>query len=158
MTAPTAGDESAEPREGRVVAAGVIRVAAALIVDDAGRLLLVRKTGTHIFMQPGGKYEPGETGAQTLVRELHEELGLIIAADALQPLGLHTAAAANEADTLVEAEVFRVPPLDPAAVAAIGVGAEIVELRWVHPDEFATIPVAPLIISRMLPLLSAAER
>ena len=53
----------------------IIRVAAALIVDDGGRLLLVRKSGTSVFMQPGGKYEPGETGAQTLARELHEELG-----------------------------------------------------------------------------------
>ncbi|MHB9005113.1 MAG: NUDIX hydrolase, partial [Coriobacteriia bacterium] len=57
----------------------VIRVAAALIVDEGGRILLVRKRGTTVFMQPGGKYEPGETAAETLSRELHEELGLRIA-------------------------------------------------------------------------------
>lgn len=128
----------------------VIRVAAALIVDDAGRLLLVRKAGTSVFMQPGGKYEPGETGAQTLARELHEELGLAIAPDALDPLGSFTAPAANEAGMLVDAEVFRVT-LEPGT--AIAAGAEIAELRWVHPGEFAAIAVAPLVTERMMPLL-----
>lgn len=138
----------------RVAAAdAVIRVAAALIVDDGGRLLLVRKSGTSVFMQPGGKYEPGETGAQTLARELHEELGLVVAPDALHPLGTFLAPAANEAGMLVEAEVFRVTELEPAAADAISAGAEIAELRWVHPDEFAGLPIAPLVTERMMPLL-----
>jgi len=37
-----------------------IRIAAALLTDARGRLLLVRKRGTAWFMQPGGKIEPGE--------------------------------------------------------------------------------------------------
>ena len=102
-----------------------IRVAAALIVDDDGRLLLVRKEGTRVFMQPGGKYEPGETGAHTLARELHEELGLVIAPDALEPLGVFIAPAANEAGMLVEAEVFRVARLDHGTVDAIAAGARL---------------------------------
>ena len=35
--------------------AGTIEIVAALIRDDAGRVLLVRKRGTTAFMQPGGK-------------------------------------------------------------------------------------------------------
>ena len=137
----------------------IIRVAAALIVDGEGRLLLVRKAGTTVFMQPGGKYEPGETGAQTLARELHEELGLAIAPEALDPLGTFTAPAANEAGMLVEAEVFRVAPLDRETIDAIAAGSEIAELRWAHPDDFTTIAVAPLVTERMMPLLSRpAER
>lgn len=136
----------------------VIRVAAALIVDEFGRLLLVRKAGTSVFMQPGGKYEPGETGAQTLARELHEELGLVIAPDALAPLGTFLAPAANEAGMLVEAEVFRVPALERGATEAFGAGAEIAELRWVHPDAFATMAVAPLVTECMLPLLPHHDR
>ena len=34
-----------------------IRIAAGLIVDRAGRVLLVRKRGTKTFMQAGGKIE-----------------------------------------------------------------------------------------------------
>jgi 8-oxo-dGTP pyrophosphatase MutT (NUDIX family) len=145
-----------------------IRVAAALIVDNAGRLLLVRKRDTTVFMQPGGKYEPGETGAQTLARELHEELGLDISTDALEPLGTFIAPAANEAGMLVEAEVFRVtlphhgPPSGRGAALAGAdehthpephPGAEIAEMRWVHPDEFDTLAVAPIVTEHMLDLL-----
>lgn len=54
----------------------IIRVAAALIEDGAGRLLLVRKAGTSCFMQAGGKIEPGEDPAAALLRELDEEIGL----------------------------------------------------------------------------------
>jgi len=32
----------------------VVRIAAALIVDQAGRMLLVRSAGTQAFMQAGG--------------------------------------------------------------------------------------------------------
>jgi 8-oxo-dGTP pyrophosphatase MutT (NUDIX family) len=129
----------------------VIRVAAALIVDDDGRLLLVRKRGTSVFMQPGGKYEPGESGAQTLARELQEELGVAVDPAALAPLGTFTARAANEAGQLVEAEVFRVAlaEADPPPVAR----AEIAELRWIHPDDLHRQPVAPLVTDRMLALL-----
>jgi 8-oxo-dGTP pyrophosphatase MutT (NUDIX family) len=150
---PGSSADAAEPGDETLTAESVIRVAAALIVDDGGRLLLVRKAGTSVFMQPGGKYEPGETGAQTLARELHEELGLIIAPDALEPLGTFLAPAANEAGMLVEAEVFRVTVLEPADAAAISAGAEIAELQWVHPDQFADIAIAPLVTERMMPLL-----
>jgi hypothetical protein len=37
-----------------------IRIAAALIDDGAGRILLVRKFGTEWFMQAGGKIEKCE--------------------------------------------------------------------------------------------------
>ncbi|MET2827115.1 NUDIX hydrolase [Mesorhizobium shangrilense] len=55
-----------------------IRIAAAVIIDADGRLLLVRKRGTSAFMQPGGKIEPDELPINALVRELREELGLVI--------------------------------------------------------------------------------
>ena len=56
-----------------------IRIAASLIVNSAGRVLLVRKRGTTAFMQAGGKIEPHESAAQALTRELEEELGIRIA-------------------------------------------------------------------------------
>ncbi|HIV78359.1 MAG TPA: NUDIX domain-containing protein, partial [Candidatus Sphingomonas excrementigallinarum] len=73
----------------------IIRIAAALIEDGAGRLLLVRKAGTSCFMQAGGKIEPGEDPAAALLRELDEEIGLRVGVDALRPIGRFSAAAAN---------------------------------------------------------------
>ncbi|ANI79720.1 MULTISPECIES: NUDIX domain-containing protein [Sphingobium] len=55
--------------------APTIRIAAALIDSDRGRMLLVRKAGTPWFMQAGGKIEESETPFPAPQRELLEELG-----------------------------------------------------------------------------------
>jgi len=124
-----------------------IHVSAAVIVNDRDELLLVRKAGTTAFMQPGGKPEEGETPAVTLSRELFEELGLTVDPEALRPLGLFTAPAANEPGFLVVADVF---------VADIGhqvpvTDAEIEELRWVSRVDADHLEVAPLARENFLP-------
>ncbi|MEE7559587.1 NUDIX hydrolase, partial [Xanthomonas sp. Kuri4-2] len=45
---------------------GPIRIVAALIGDGHGRALLVRKHGSAVFIQPGGKRELGEDALATL--------------------------------------------------------------------------------------------
>ncbi|WP_354002922.1 NUDIX hydrolase [Microbacterium elymi] len=105
-----------------------IRVSAAVVMDAAGRALVVRKRGTASFMQPGGKPEPGESAAAALVRELEEELGVTTDAAALTSLGTFTAAAANEPGHDVVADAFALT-LDPAQVRA---AAEIAELALDH--------------------------
>ena len=53
----------------------------AVIRDDKGRLLLVKRghePGAGLWSLPGGRIEPGETDADALVREIHEETGLEI--------------------------------------------------------------------------------
>lgn len=118
----------------------IIRVVAAVIVDDDGRMLLVRKRGTEMFMQPGGKCEPGETWAAALVRELSEELGMTTDAATFEYLGLFHSTAANEAGHTLEAEMFRVP-----ASADVAPLAEIDELVWVHPRDMQSLAIAPLV-------------
>ncbi|MGC5166044.1 NUDIX hydrolase [Luteimicrobium sp. DT211] len=117
----------------------VIRVAAAVVTDDAGRYLLVRKRGTTAFMQAGGKIEPGEDARAALVRELAEELSVDVAPADLVSRGTHHAAAANEPDHHLVAEVFEVRgTLEPRPAA------EIEEHRWVHPDDVGDVELAPL--------------
>ena len=64
-----------------------LHIAAACLIDDDGRLLLVRKRGTRVFMLPGGKREALESPLQTLARELDEELNLQLPDAAFTPLG-----------------------------------------------------------------------
>ena len=125
-----------------------IHVSAAVIIDDQGRVLVVRKHGTTRFMQPGGKPEPGESAAQTLIRELHEELGVALRESDLRPLGRFVSAAANEPGHRVVADAFAAA-IDPAGVR---VQAELAELRWITPEDAETLPLAPLSVEHLLPL------
>lgn len=125
-----------------------IHVSAAVIVDRDGRALVVRKRGTTRFMQPGGKPEIGESPAQTLIRELAEELSLQVDETALRPLGTFVSAAANEPDHRVVADAFALRA-EPHEVV---VQAEIDELRWLSPGDWTSVPLAPLSTEHLLPL------
>jgi len=124
----------------------VIRIAAGLLVDADGMALVVRKQGAAVFMQPGGKIEPGESAAAALARELAEELGLAVALEALEPLGRFTAPAANEPGFTVEADVFRVSYAGDARP-----GAEIAEIALIDPS-VPHLPLAELSRRHILPL------
>lgn len=127
----------------------VITVSAVVFRDEAGRVLSVRKKGTDRFMLPGGKPEPGETAAQTAVREIAEELGITLAATRLTLLGEFESEAANEPGHLLCGTVFTWPDLVEPRVAA-----EIEEARWATLDELESDPrTAPMTARHVVPLL-----
>jgi 8-oxo-dGTP diphosphatase len=114
----------------------------AAVIERDGRALLVRKRGTTAFMQVGGKIEPGEDPIAALVRECAEEIGLVVDAALVRPLGRRHAVAANEPDHVVDAHVFAVDLPDGFEPAP---RAELAEVVWVDPAAPATThPVAPL--------------
>lgn len=127
----------------------VLRIAAAIVMDPAGRTLLVRKRGTSKFMQPGGKMEENESAIEALARELQEEIGVDLDATDAEYLGLFRAVAANEEDTVVVAAVFAMTIDGPVAA-----GNEIEELLWIDDAEtdLADIEVAPLTTEHLLPV------
>ncbi|MEG9246995.1 NUDIX domain-containing protein [Arthrobacter sp. Soc17.1.1.1] len=127
----------------------VITVTALCLLDDRGRLLLVRKRGTTLFMQPGGKPEPDETPAETGVRELAEELGLAARVQDLTLLGTWEGPAANESHTHLVATVFLCPLTGEPHPAA-----EIEEVDWLDlGDATARRDLAPLLTDFVVPAL-----
>ncbi|OJX82071.1 MULTISPECIES: NUDIX domain-containing protein [unclassified Mesorhizobium] len=126
-----------------------IRIAAAVITDASGRLLLVRKRGAGAFMQPGGKIEPGEPSRAALARELREELGLAVDPSATAWLGRFSALAANEPGFQVEADLFSLPLSGEPMPAA-----EIEEMIWFDPAAVGTVELAPLTRDLVLRLVS----
>jgi 8-oxo-dGTP diphosphatase len=133
----------------------VLRIAAAVIVDDVGRVLLVRKRDTHSWMQPGGKVEPGEHPADTLVRELHEELGVTLDAASLTHWGRFHAAAANEKNHVVDCDMFQIDYAHIAPHLPLSVAAEIDELMWLDPEAQHGFVIAPLSLEHVFPRLAS---
>lgn len=130
----------------------IIHVSAVVLRHpDTGHVLAVRKRGTSMFMQPGGKPEPGETARDAAVREISEELNVALDPGLLTPLGTFDAPAANEGGYTVRGTIFVHPPVDVVAPAA-----EIEELRWVDIDAPPSDDLASLMVTRIIPALRAA--
>jgi 8-oxo-dGTP diphosphatase len=118
---------------------GVISVVAALVRDDRGRVLLVRKRGTAAFMQPGGKRDGGESDVAALSRELSEELGCRVDEHSARSLGVFECPSANEPGFRVRAAVYAVD-----IEGAVEPKAEIEEMIWVDPHALPNLHLAPL--------------
>jgi 8-oxo-dGTP diphosphatase len=134
-----------------------IRIAAVVIVDEVGRLLLVRKRGTDRFMQAGGKIDPGETAEEATVRELEEELGAQVDPAGLEYWGRFSAAAANERNHVVDAEAYYLA-VSTSTSSSIAAAAEIEEIVWVLPADAVALPLAPLTRDVLLPRLAQESR
>lgn len=133
---------------------GVVQVCTVVLADERGEVLTVRKAGTRWFMLPGGKPEPGEPAAQTVVRECAEELGAALRVELLVLLGTFRAPAANEHGHEVSATVFTHPEVPVGHVRG-----EIAELRRldIHavplPDD-----LAPMLAEHVVPRLREPAR
>ncbi|CKI16572.1 NUDIX domain-containing protein [Mycolicibacterium smegmatis] len=125
----------------------VLRIVAAVVLDDDGHVLVVRKRGTTAFMQPGGKIEPGEQPLAALQREVVEELGTAVDPMSVRSLGRHHAVAANEPGHTVDAYLYLVRLHGTPAAAA-----EIEEMAWVDPASPGDVELAPLTRDTVLAL------
>ncbi len=106
----------------------------AIVHDDEGRLLLVRRgtePGKGLWSIPGGRVDPGETSLEAVVRELEEETALHV---------VPTRLAGVVDRTGPEGQVYAIedwlarpaPGADPAQVLA---GDDADEVGWFSADE-----------------------
>ncbi|MGH2601839.1 MAG: NUDIX hydrolase [Dehalococcoidia bacterium] len=101
-----------------------VLVAVAVILDDAGRVLMLRARYSGHWLLPGGAIEAGEDPVTGLLRECREELG---AAVALQRLtGIYTDPAQRETFF-----AFRCTPLG----APLRLSVEHEAWRYVRPED-----------------------
>jgi 8-oxo-dGTP diphosphatase len=128
----------------------VISIVAAMIRDEWGRMLVVRKRGTAAFMQPGGKRDAGEDDLTALGREIGEELGCRMVPGSARPLGEFECPAANEPGWRVRASVYVVN-----VRGAVVPQAEIAEALWIDPAAPTSILLAPLTRDHVLPLAAS---
>ncbi|WP_374987083.1 NUDIX domain-containing protein [Streptomyces fradiae] len=64
---------------------------------EYGRILCARPRGKDVFYIPGGKREDGESDLQTLVREIEEELGVLLDPATAEHVGTYEAAVPGSA-------------------------------------------------------------
>jgi 8-oxo-dGTP diphosphatase len=117
----------------------IVTVAACALVDADGRVLLAQrpegKPMAGLWEFPGGKVEAGETPEQTLIRELEEELGIVVKEACLAPLTFasHTY---PEFHLLMPLYVCR--RWDGIVTAREGQ-----KLSWVRPNRLRDYPMPP---------------
>ncbi len=119
----------------RSMPSGAVTVTAGIIERDGKVLIAQRKPGRHMggkWEFPGGKIEPGETPAQSLARELEEELSLHA------EIGGFLCRTRWEGEGIsLELLVYRVE-----AFTGNPVLREHREIRWVSPRELASLDLA----------------
>ena len=120
-----------------------VQCAGAVVLDAAGRLLLVRRgqaPSAGLWSVPGGRVEPGESAAEAAVREVREETGLDVHVGALL-------ASVEIGDYLVH---------DFAAEVIGGelcAGDDAADVRWCTFDEAALLPLTPGLMDELRRML-----
>jgi 8-oxo-dGTP pyrophosphatase MutT (NUDIX family) len=91
-----------------------------------GRILSTRSRGKQAYYLPGGKREPGETDAQTLVREIREEVTVSIDEPTIRPAGVFEA----QADGKAPGVVVRMTCFTAGYTGTLAASSEIEEIAW----------------------------
>ena len=115
-----------------------IRCVGAVVFDDAGRLLLIRRgrePGRGRWSVPGGRVEAGETDHQALIREVAEETGLVV--EIIRLLGQVRREAPGAA--VFDIYDYRCRPTGGTLTA----GDDADETRWCDVTTLASLPLVP---------------
>ena len=133
----------------------ILLVVACALIDADGRILIAQrpegKGMAGLWEFPGGKVETGESPEETLIRELDEELGIIVKPACLAPLTF-ASFAYEKFHLLMPLYVCR--RWDGLVVAR-----EHAALRWVRPQQLRDFQMPPAdepLIPALLDLLGGS--
>ena len=117
----------------------LVLVVAVALVDPDGRVLIAQrpegKAMAGLWEFPGGKVEPGERPEETLIRELHEELGVTVMEACLAPLTF----ASHPYDSFH----LLMPLYICRRWEGLAQAREGQTLRWVRPRQLRDYPMPP---------------
>ncbi|WP_459549893.1 NUDIX hydrolase [Nocardia sp. X0981] len=138
-------------------AANSIKVAvSALVQDDQGRVLMIRRTDNDLYAIPGGGLEAGETVAQAVEREVLEETGITVRVRSL--VGVfsnpdHVIAFDNGEVRQEFSICFRAEPVG----GEVRTSSESKEVAWIAPEKLPELNIHPSIRLRIRRALDPAD-
>lgn len=100
----------------------------AFIETRNGQILSTKSKGKTKYYIPGGKREPGETDEQTLVREIKEELDVIIDKSTIEYVGTFKA----QSDGAKEGVLVKMTCYSAQYEGILKPTSEIEEIRWLN--------------------------
>jgi 8-oxo-dGTP diphosphatase len=106
--------------------------AGAVVRDDDGRILLVRRVDNGTWELPAGMIEPGEQPAAAALREVLEETGVVAVVQRLAGVATHTVQYPNGDRCEYLTVWFRCRAVGGTARPD---GEESLDVRWFAPDE-----------------------
>jgi 8-oxo-dGTP diphosphatase len=116
----------------------------ALVYDDQGRLLVVRRAnepGRGLWSLPGGRVEPGEDDPTAVAREVAEETGLTVEVGEL--VGEVERDGPN-------GQLYVIRDYEAQSVGGVLTpGDDASDARFVNRDEFDNLPTATLLASTL---------
>ena len=122
-----------------IVGVKLLLVAACALIDADGRVLLAQRPEGRpmagLWEFPGGKVEEGERPEDTLIRELHEELGITVREACLAPL---TFASHAYEDFHLLMPLYVCRRWEGTVTAR-----EAQQLAWVRPNKLRDYPMPP---------------
>jgi ADP-ribose pyrophosphatase YjhB (NUDIX family) len=120
----------------------------AFVRNDAGQLLMIRRTDNDFYAIPGGAQEIGETISQTVVREVQEETGITVEATGL--IGIYSdpdhVIAFTDGEVRQEFSIcFRARPVG----GQFRTSSESKEVLWADPTRLDELTIHPSIRLRI---------
>jgi 8-oxo-dGTP diphosphatase len=109
---------------------------------EDGKVLSTRSRGKDVYYLPGGKREAGESDAQTLAREIEEELTVAIGPETVAHLGTYEAQAHGHRDGVT----VRMTCYTGDYQGTLAPSSEIEEVVWLsYADRDRVSPVDQII-------------
>jgi len=103
----------------------------AVVRDDAGRILFLRRGDDGRWSLPAGMIEPGEQPADALMREVFEETGVLAAVERIGGIAMHESIYPNGDHCQYLSVWFRCRAVGGEARPD---GDESLEVGWFEPD------------------------
>ena len=103
----------------------------ALVHIKERKVLVALNKGSDAWYLPGGHREPGETDAETLIREAREELSVDIVPDTIVYVNTYEA----QAHGRPEGEIGRFTYYTASYEGELEAGSEIAEIRFLSYDQ-----------------------